>query len=71
MADRWAGVILGIVAGFVYLAIGPDKAGTDSHYLFAQAFLEGRAWFFQAKGGKTKTLIGVGVKFRRPFGHPY
>jgi hypothetical protein len=42
--ERWFGVILGLIAGACYYAVGFDKSGTDSHYLFAQAFLEGRLW---------------------------
>ena len=40
--DRWAGVILGVVAGLVYLVVGPDQVDTDSHWPIAQAFVAGR-----------------------------
>jgi len=40
----WIGVALGIAAGLLYLYVGFPKAGTDSHYLFAQAFLDGRLY---------------------------
>jgi hypothetical protein len=33
---------LGVLAGLFYLIVGHDQTGTDSHYLFAQAFLDGR-----------------------------
>lgn len=39
---RWTGVALGVAAGLLYLLVGFPKGGTDSHYLFAQAFLDGR-----------------------------
>jgi hypothetical protein len=39
---RWTGVILGVAAGLFYLLVGHQQSGTDSHYLFAQAFLDGR-----------------------------
>jgi hypothetical protein len=39
---RWTGVALGIAAGLVYLLVGFEKGGTDSHILFAQAFLDGQ-----------------------------
>ncbi len=40
--SRWTGVVLGIAAGLLYLLVGSEQAGTDSHYLVAQAFLDGR-----------------------------
>ncbi len=40
----WVGVGLGVVFGLLYLIVGPGKEGHDSHYLFAQAFLEGRLY---------------------------
>ncbi|CAN5758608.1 hypothetical protein BH23CHL8_BH23CHL8_07800 [soil metagenome] len=39
---RWTGVALGVAAGLLYLFVGPGKEGTDSHQLFAHAFLDGR-----------------------------
>jgi hypothetical protein len=39
---RWAGIGLGVVAGLVYLVLGPDKTNHDSHLPIARAFLEGR-----------------------------
>ncbi len=41
---RWTGVALGVAACLLYLLLGFGKAGTDSHYLFAQAFLDGRLY---------------------------
>ena len=38
----WIGVALGIAAGLIYLYVGFPKLGTDSHYPFAQAFVDGR-----------------------------
>jgi Glycosyltransferase family 87 len=40
--ERWAGVLLGIVAGAVYLIVGPNQVDTDSHWPIAQAFVAGR-----------------------------
>jgi hypothetical protein len=40
--SRWTGVVLGVAAGLVYLFVGSSQQGTDSHYLFAQALLDGR-----------------------------
>ncbi|MEX1335999.1 MAG: hypothetical protein AB1Z66_11930 [Candidatus Limnocylindrales bacterium] len=40
----WTGIGLGVVFGLLFLIVGPGKEGHDSHYLFAQAFLEGRLY---------------------------
>jgi hypothetical protein len=40
--ERWGGVLLGIVAGAVYLIVGPNQVDTDSHWPIAQAFVAGR-----------------------------
>src|SRR5664279_3333035 len=40
--ERWTGVLLGIVAGVVYLNVGPNQVDTDSHWPIAQAFVAGR-----------------------------
>ena len=40
--SRWTGVVLGVAAGLLYLMVGSQQQGSDSHYRFAQAFLEGR-----------------------------
>jgi hypothetical protein len=40
----WVGVALGIAAGLLFYYVGYAKEGTDSHYLFAQAFLDGRLY---------------------------
>lgn len=40
--ERWTGVILGILAGVVYLIVGPGQVDTDSHWPLAQAFVAGR-----------------------------
>ena len=41
---RWTGVVLGIAAALLYLNVGSGQEGTDSHYLLAQAFLDGRLY---------------------------
>lgn len=38
----WPGVAVAVVAGLTYLLLGNDQQGTDSHSLFARAFLDGR-----------------------------
>ena len=40
--SKWTGVVLGVAAGLLYLMVGSQQQGSDSHYRFAQAFLEGR-----------------------------
>ena len=40
--ERWTGVILGVIAGLVYLVVGPNQDATDSHWPIAQAFVAGR-----------------------------
>ncbi len=40
--ERWTGVILGVIAGLVYLVVGPNQDATDLHWPIAQAFVAGR-----------------------------
>jgi len=40
--ERWGGILLGILAGAVYLIVGPNQVDTDSHWPIAQAFVAGR-----------------------------
>jgi hypothetical protein len=42
--ERRTGIGLGVAYGLLYLIAGPDKRDLDSHYLIAQAFLEGRLY---------------------------
>ena len=39
---RWTGVALGVAAVVLYALVGIPQGGTDSHWPFAQAFLQGR-----------------------------
>ena len=40
--ERWGGILLGVLAGVVYLIVGPNQVDTDSHWPIAQAFVAGR-----------------------------
>ncbi len=42
------GVLLGVAAAILYWAVGPGYRDADSHFLFAQAFVDGRLYLTQS-----------------------